>query len=535
MIGFHTRQPLPIASVIAALLCVILLLTHSSARAANEAVTVTTVSGGDSNDGVFANASGTPTNGYTVRVAIFSETQAEVLSLSYNSAWVENRMSVFGQNVTAAQGSAPPLDGSFGYDLVNTSDAFKNKQAWLVYSTGSDLTDSASYGVVTSTDSSWVIANASPWQTTLNINDIDRVGYGSTDSLTSYTGTVRVAADPTALYWDSNDGAGLGGDGTWSTTSTEWTTNSGGVGASNTGTGPYAWGTTSAGNYDAGAGLKAHFNGTAGAVTVSGTVQVHNGLSFDPSTGSYTLSSGTINLAGSSAAANEISVATGDTTYIASALTGSNGMTKAGAGTLTLNGTNTYTGATIVSGGTLQANAANSLQSTTSINITSGDSLLVSASNAVNDSAAINLEGGTLALSGNNRSDVMGALTLTSNSVIDMGEGTGNVWLSFNNLAQILTPTTQLNIWNYTFGVDHIYFHGSTTEIGNATSLANVNFYSGAGTGFLSNGFLSGPELHSAVVPEPEVYATAVLLLLGFGVHYYRQKRRPAPVPVPLG
>jgi autotransporter-associated beta strand protein len=199
-------------------------------------------------------------------------------------------------------------------------------------------------------------------------------------------------------------------------------------------------------------------------------------------------------------------------------------MTKAGAGTVRLDATNSgLSGNIIINSGTLQANAANSLQSTSSVTVNSGGSLLISANNALNDSAAITLDGGTIVLSGNNRSDVVGDLTLNADSVIDMGSGTGNVWISFNELTATLNASKELNIWNYEFGVDHIYFHGSTVDIGN--SLLFVNFYSGAGTGFLSNGFLSGPELHSAVVPEPEVYATALLLLLGAAYHLRRRVR----------
>jgi autotransporter-associated beta strand protein len=514
---------------------VFFVLSPLETRAAGEQVDIFTQYGGDLDDWVFANSSGTATNGYTVRIGSFSENQSVVLSLSYNRNWIDNQLQVFGNGTSATQGTTNTA-GSFVQTLLNTDDFFKGKQAWVVYSDNANLSASSNFGVVSSSNASYTISSVDPWITTLSGQYLQTseggvVGFGSVHGTNSTTGTIRVAAAPaTALYWDA-DGAGLGGVGTWNETNTVWTNDSSGV----SGAGPYAWGSTSAGNFTAGAGLTAHFGGTAATVTVSGTVQAHNGLTF--ASNSYTLTSGTINLAGSSAAANTVTVSTsGHTAIIDVALAGSNGMTKAGDGTARLDHASTYTGSTNINSGTLQANVANALQTTGNITVNSGGSLLISANNAVNDSASINLVGGTLALSGNNRSDVLGALTLTSNSVIDMGSGTGNVWLSFNELAAVLSPTTQLNIWNYEFGVDHIYFHGNTTNIGNATSLANVNFYSGAGTGFLSNGFLSGSELHSAVVPEPEVYATALLLLFGAAYHFSRRFKISRPtLPAPQG
>jgi autotransporter-associated beta strand protein len=439
-------------------------------------------------------------------------------------------MTASNANVTTS--TIATVAGSYGQlnDATwSTSNAASlNKDIWLVFSDSATLSTSTQYGLFSSNNAEWVMpASYSNDSKVLLSGDINVNGFGTTSG-SGASGKIIMGDTPSALYWDAALAA-AGGDGTWSTTTTVWSTTSGGV----SGAGQYAWGTTSGSTYYAGAGLTATFGGTNGTVTVSGNVEARNGLNFDPTTGTtYTLTTGTINLAGSAAANNTITVATGDTAIISATLSGgSNGVQKAGAGTLRLDGTNTYSGATTINAGTLQANASNALQSTSGITVNNGGSLLVSANNAVNDSAGLTLNSGTttagLVLSGNNRSDVMGTLTLSSNSVIDMGSGTGNVWLSFNNLAAVLSSTTQLNIWNYEFGVDHIYFHGSTTNIGNATSLANVNFYSGAGTGFLGNGFLSGTELHSAVVPEPEVYATALLLLAGLGFHLYRQKRRP--------
>ncbi len=492
-------------------------------HAAGELVTINTQFGADVNDWVFANSSGTATNGYTVRIGAFSESQSEVLSLSYNRDWLNNRFQLFGSGTTASQGDPSPTVGSFVNTLNNSDDFFKGKQAWIVYSDGATLTSASNFGVVSSTSANYTIANSLPWITTfdgtyLQTSEGGVVGFGSVSTTNATAGTIRVAAAPTTnLYWDAGHD-GLGGTGTWSATSTAWTTNASGV----SGAGPYAWGTTSSGNYTAGDGLTAYFDGTAGTVTVSGTVQAHNGLAV--ATDGYIFSGGTINLAGSNATANTVTITTG-TTVSGATLSGSNGLTKAGSGRLRLDSASTYSGATTISGGTLQANVANALQSTSSINVASGGSLLISASNAVNDSAAITLEGGTLALSGTT-TDTVGALTLTSNSVIDMGSG--DATLTFASLSAALTGSTHLSIWNYTLYTDQIFITSATNV---ESSLSQISFYSGAGSGFLSNGFYNSGTGELYAVPEPEVYATALLLLLGLGIHLYRQKRRPLPVP----
>ncbi|MDD4017403.1 MAG: autotransporter-associated beta strand repeat-containing protein [Kiritimatiellae bacterium] len=94
------------------------------------------------------------------------------------------------------------------------------------------------------------------------------------------------------------------------------------------------------------------------AITASRTVTVDaspwtiNGLSFN-NTGPYgwTLAGGTLLLAGTTPT---VTVAASGTPKIASPLSGSAGLTKAGTGTLTLSGANTFSGAMTISTGKLQ-------------------------------------------------------------------------------------------------------------------------------------------------------------------------------------
>jgi autotransporter-associated beta strand protein len=446
---------------------------------------------------------------------------SEVISLGYNRAWINSQMIALGNATTTVAGM--PFDSSF---ISTDQYPISSQRFWILYSDVEDITAANQFGLFSSSNTTaldgdgvskfiWTVPVGYEGEEPINLttNDINQAGYGTYNG-TGLTGTVRTAAAPTALYWDA-DHPGTGGTGTWNSTSTVWSTDSGGV-ANN---GQYAWGTTSGTDYYAGAGLTANFGGTAGTVTVSGSVDALSGLTFE--TTGYTLTSGTINLAGATAADNTISVSTGTTT-INSILAGSTGLTKAGSGTAALSAANTFTGTTTVNSGTLEANAAGALGSSTVINV-NGGSFLVGASDSVNDSAAINLNGGTLAL-GSSVGEVVGALTLSANSTLDMNTA-GDAWISFASLTSVLTNTTRLEVWNYTPGSDHIYFLDSTNL---ASSLDYISFYSGAGTGTFYNALntssFSAPEVYATIVPEPGVYLTAAILLIGMGIFMLRRQ-----------
>ena len=147
------------------------------------------------------------------------------------------------------------------------------------------------------------------------------------------------------VYWDANGtSAGVGGTGTWTSSSPLFSSDENG---------------TDATTRTDGSGVA--FTGSAGTVTVTDTVTANAGLSF--ATTGYTLTGGTISLGGADAAANTITTAAGTATTITSTLVGANGLTKAGPGTLVLDGVNTYAGGTIVSAGTL-VGTTSSLQGT---------------------------------------------------------------------------------------------------------------------------------------------------------------------------
>ena len=111
------------------------------------------------------------------------------------------------------------------------------------------------------------------------------------------------------------------------------------------------WGTNSGGPYNTAKwsnACDARFEGTAGTVSVSGTIDCVNSITF--TTDGYTLTGGVINLTG---IGGKITTGAGTDT-ISSRITGSAGLTKLGSGTLRLTGWNTYTGTTNVAAGTLE-------------------------------------------------------------------------------------------------------------------------------------------------------------------------------------
>jgi hypothetical protein len=130
-----------------------------------------------------------------------------------------------------------------------------------------------------------------------------------------------------------------------------------------------------------------------------------------------------------------------------------------------------------------------------------------------------------------------GSLTLNQNSIINLGSDPGGVVIRFSDIVNLGTYT--LSIYNWTGetlwsgtdrdNTDQFYV---TADI--SSNLGQISFYSGLdNNSFLGTGFqLSGSGFYNnqvIPVPEPETYATALLLLLGASLYFRRQKNPPAP------
>ncbi|MEI6426228.1 MAG: autotransporter-associated beta strand repeat-containing protein, partial [Candidatus Absconditabacteria bacterium] len=162
----------------------------------------------------------------------------------------------------------------------------------------------------------------------------------------------------TQLTWDviSNGSTIDDGAGTWKV----------GVSTFNDGSTSVVWAT--------GSDVIIGNGGVGGIITVSGTV-IPNSILFLPVSSNYTLSGGIITLPN----ANTTITTSGLVSPIINAvLAGTGGLTKMGAGTLTLGGTNTYTGNTIISEGKIIVNNPSAFGMTGSISVASGAVLDVS-------------------------------------------------------------------------------------------------------------------------------------------------------------
>jgi autotransporter-associated beta strand protein len=150
-----------------------------------------------------------------------------------------------------------------------------------------------------------------------------------------------------------------GGGGTWDTVTANWT----GAGA--------VWPSVSSLDDDA------VFGGVAGSVTIAAGGVTANDLTF--STTGFTISGATLTLDGSTPT---ITTDAAINSTISSVVSGSAGLTKAGAGTLTLSGANNFTGTTTISGGTLRAGNGAALGSNASgTTVASGATLDVNGTN----------------------------------------------------------------------------------------------------------------------------------------------------------
>jgi fibronectin-binding autotransporter adhesin len=328
---------------------------------------------------------------------------------------------------------------------------------------------------------------------------------------TSVAGQVNIV-DTAALplsFWDgaaaghADNGLIDGGDGVWSTTVANWTDVNG------TGTGAM---TPQPGF--------AIFQGAPGVVTVDGSSGAVTSAGMQFAVSGYTVTGDPIALAsgqqtlrvgdGSQAGA-------GYQATIASSLTGAGGVMKTDLGTLILTGTNTYTGGTTISDGTLQLGAGGTsgsivgdLDSSGVLAFDRSDAMtfagVISGTGAVNQigggattltalntyTGATTISAGTLALSGSG--SIAASSNLVDNGGLDISgasggsasitslSGSGAVALGANRLVITgeIAPTTS-NPASATFS-GGISGAGGLSVTGGGLELTGTNTYTGGTT-----------------------------------------------------
>jgi fibronectin-binding autotransporter adhesin len=265
---------------------------------------------------------------------------------------------------------------------------------------------------------------------------------------------------------------------------------------------------------------KVQIGSGTGAASTGGAIIQSNGtgaLAFTASTFNTAVSvsatgpatARVLTLGGANTGANTIQGAIVNNTGAGTGGTNAVAVTKQDAGKWELAGNSTYTGPTTVSDGTLVVSGT--LSGTTRVDV-NGGTLLLGNSNRINNAADVSLGGGTFATGGFSEGDAtsagLGSLTLTANSVLDFGAGTGSL-LHFGSVGPH-TANAVLSITNFDGagnpGDDRLIFSGSASAFTSAYAQADVAF--NGVFGYATIQFEAG---NYEIVPVPEP-ATAALI-----------------------
>lgn len=187
---------------------------------------------------------------------------------------------------------------------------------------------------------------------------------------------------------------------------------------------------------------------------------------------------------------------------------------KLGANTLTLSAGSGRSGATVVTGGTLELNATSGSAAggTSGITVRDAATLLIAKSDQVSDTAAITLSGGTIAR-GAGVSETMGDLTLTEASFLDYGTGAVGT-LQFG----LYSPTLKLTVNNFLAGNVLKFGSNLTADINNTSLFSFSSAFTSSWNG--SDTFTI------TAIPEPSTVLAAIGLAGLMGWPLVRRLRR---------
>ncbi|MGL3820139.1 autotransporter-associated beta strand repeat-containing protein [Sphingopyxis sp. R3-92] len=244
-------------------------------------------------------------------------------------------------------------------------------------------------------------------------------------------------------HWDANVTAvGSGGTGTWNLANLNWSPNGDGV------SGPFVepW---KNGDID-----NAIFGGTAGTVTVAVPVTVGN-VTFNSA--GYVLNGSTLTLGGPS---STITTNNGNAA-INSAIAGSSGLIKAGAGGLILNGTNSFTGGIALNLGSIYA---------------ANDAALGALSNNI-----VTAAGATVRLSIAGASTNRGVAIGNGGTLILEGSGAGSALISGNGRVSVAASGVTMSNDLSTYTGQTVFVGCNGTCSARFTSLRNLGEASSLG------------------------------------------------------
>jgi autotransporter-associated beta strand protein len=305
---------------------------------------------------------------------------------------------------------------------------------------------------------------------------------------------------------------------------------------------------------------------SGGTTLSSGTINLSGSGTLGSTTNALTVNGGTLNLGGTNQTVGALNGTGGaiNTSTGSSTLTVGNGggsgsfagsitntgtvaLTKTGSGTQTLTNNNSYTGPTIIEGGTLElknTGGVPALTGTSSVAVNNGGTLLFSANNQLNQAlppdislgsgsgtAKIDAGGFSQGGSGTAGNAGLGALTLNSNATIDLtstsvlhfADSTGENWtgtLSILNWSG--APTTGGGLEQLLFGTGGILPGVDPAQLSQIQFIDPVGFAAGTYSAIYATTNLN--EIVPGVpIPEPGTWFGGALALAAVA---FTQRRR---------
>lgn len=234
--------------------------------------------------------------------------------------------------------------------------------------------------------------------------------------------------------------------------------------------------------------------GAAARIADTSATTVASGATFDlnnfaetvgsiAGSGTITLGSGTLTAGGN-----------GSSTTYSGAISGTGGLTKAGAGVLTLNGANTYTGATTINGGTLRVSGGNAIADASQVALanTAGASLDLTSDEAIGNLTGGGATGGNITLNGNTLT-VNAAAGTTYSGILSGSGGVTKQGVASLTLSGLNTYTGATTVTNGTLalGANNVLANGTQVVVNGGTlaltnrsdTVAGVQLQSGSITG----------------------------------------------------
>ena len=226
-------------------------------------------------------------------------------------------------------------------------------------------------------------------------------------------------------------------------------------------------------------------------------------------------------------------------------ISGSGAFRKSGAGELTLNQANTFSGGATITEGTLKLNRAGNgtggtIVGTIAVN---GGTLLLGQANQISDSSAVTLGGGTINTGG--FADQAGVLTVNANSTISGLVATtgGAAATATDFLFSSVSLTNYATSSGATLDLGSGYTGGATINFANSNytgwtgySTTSINNFADkiqfGNTGLKAQINFNGTTglTYITAIPEPKVYVAMAMLVALVGVTEYKRRKRAVKV-----